>query len=64
MSTGRWCKRKDGAQELSGTSGGDSRALSREDGCITPTEALGVLTFIHKVVKQQRLSSSSSAEGE
>lgn len=61
MSTGRWCRRKERAQELSGTSGGDSGALSRED---VPTEALGVLTFIHKVVKQQRLSSSSSAEGE
>lgn len=54
MSIGRWCRGKDGAQELSGASGGDSGAWGRKD---VPTEALGVLTVLHKAGKQQQLSS-------
>lgn len=41
-SAGRWSRRRDGAQELSGASRGDSGASGRKD---VPTETLCVLTF-------------------
>lgn len=53
-SAGRWSRRRDGAQELSGASRGDSGALGRKD---VPTETLCVLTFFPKAGNQQQFSS-------